>query len=138
MKVSRENISTVIPHRHPFIMIDNLLDAGLTFFETDFMVREENIFIWNNALQSPALIENIAQTCAAGFGYLQQTADAKPGMGVIGAITKLHVHTLPLVDSLIRTTAEVTHQLANVFLIRGENYCEGNILLECELKIVII
>lgn len=138
MKVSKENIITLIPHRHPFIMIDNLLDAGLTFFESDFTVRAENIFVKNNVLQSPALIENIAQTCAAGFGYLQSTTDAKPGMGVIGAITKLQLHSLPVVDNLIRTTAEVTHQLANVFLIKGENYCGGKILLECELKIVII
>ncbi|MBK5285688.1 MAG: hypothetical protein JJE25_09825 [Bacteroidia bacterium] len=138
MKVSRENIIGLIPHRHPFIMIDNLLDASPTSFQSDFLVRTENIFVENNVLQASALIENIAQTCAAGFGYLQSANDGEPGMGFIGAISKLKVHALPAVESLIRTTAEVTHQLANVFLIKGENYCDGKIILECELKIVII
>ena len=138
MKVSKENITTVIPQRDPFIMIDNLLEATPTSFETDFKVRIENIFVKGNILQEAALIENIAQTCAAGFGYLQSSAEGKPRTGFIGAISKLEVHSLPVVESVIHTKAEVTHNLENVFLIKGENICDGQILVQCELKIVVI
>jgi len=137
MKVSKENITTVIPQRNPFVMIDNLLEATPKLFETDFKVQVENIFLMNNILQEPALIENIAQTCAAGFGYLQDPKE-KPRIGFIGGISKLQVHSLPAVNSVISTKAEVTHQLENVFLIKGENFFEGKLLLECELKIVVI
>jgi 3-hydroxyacyl-[acyl-carrier-protein] dehydratase len=138
MKVNKENISSVIPQRHPFIMIDNLVDATPTSFETDFTVRSENIFVKNNVLQEPALIENIAQTCAAGFGFIQKNSGEKTGTGFIGAISKLEVHALPAVDSLIHTKARVMHQLENVFLVKGENFIGEEMLVECELKIVIL
>ena len=69
MEARKENIKFLIPHREPFIMIDNLTDVSPTKFESIFFVCSDNIFVRNEILQEPALIENIAQTCAAGFGF---------------------------------------------------------------------
>ena len=137
MKVSKENIKSFIPQRQPFIMIDNLLNASPTKFESDFEITSENIFLKNGILYEPALIENIAQTCAAGFGFVQSQFDGKPRLGFIGAVSKLEVHSLPNVNSIINTHVEVIHQLENIFLVKGENFCNGKKLIECEMKIVI-
>jgi len=137
MKISKENIKSFIPQREPFIMIDNLLDASQTKFESNFHVTNENIFLKNEILLEPALIENIAQTCAAGFGFVQSQFEGKPRLGFIGAVSKLEVHSLPKVNSTINTHVVVTHQLDNIFLVKGENFCNGKKLLECEMKIVV-
>jgi len=137
MKITKENIESVLPHRAPFVMIDNLIEASLKKFETDFIVQADNIFIKNECLQEPALIENIAQTCAAGFGYLNNQSDGAAKLGFIGAVAKLEVHNLPKINSKISTKAEVTYQFQNVFLVRGESYCDNVKLMECEMKIVI-
>ncbi len=137
MKISKEIITSFIPQKQPFVMIDNLLEAAMTGFESDFLVRKDNIFVENNELMEPGLIENIAQTCAAGFGFLQHEREEEPKIGFIGAITKLLVHSLPQINSLIHTNIAVIHQFENVFLVKGENFCGSNILLECEMKIVI-
>ncbi|MEZ5069007.1 MAG: hypothetical protein R2847_11185 [Bacteroidia bacterium] len=51
-------------------MIDTLKQADETGFQSEFTARADNIFMKDNRLTEPALIENIAQTyCAAGFGY---------------------------------------------------------------------
>jgi len=137
MIITKEHIESVLPHRSPFIMIDNLIDASTVEFKTDFVVQPDNIFMKNDVLQEPALIENIAQTCAAGFGYLNSQSDGNATLGFIGAVSKLELFNLPLVNSKITTKANVTYQFQNVFLVKGENYCEDVKLLECEMKIVI-
>lgn len=135
--ITKENIESVLPHRDPFIMIDNLIEASTVEFKTDFIVQPNNIFIKNEVLQEPALIENIAQTCAAGFGFLNSQSDGNATLGFIGAVTKLELFNLPGVNSKITTKAQVTYQFQNVFLVKGENYCNGTKLLECEMKIVV-
>ncbi len=37
----------------------------------------------------------------------------------------------------INTKVVVTHQLENIFLVKGENFDNGNLLVECEMKIVV-
>lgn len=137
MILSEENIESVIPQRSPFVMISNLLKANDINFETDFIIREENIFIKNGHLQETALIENIAQTCAAGFGFLNMQSGGKPMLGFIGAISKVKVYKLPEVNTRINTTIVVTHRLENIYLVKGENFFGDEKLLECEMKIVV-
>jgi 3-hydroxyacyl-[acyl-carrier-protein] dehydratase len=83
------------------------------------------------------LIENIAQTCAAGFGYQDSLSGGEPKVGFIGAVSKLQVYALPNVDTRISTRVVITHQLGTIFLAKGENFQDGKCLLDCEVKIVV-
>ena len=137
MIVSQENILNYLPHRKPFVMIDNLVTAGEELFESEFFISEDNLLVEDGFFQESGLMENIAQTCAAGFGFLDSSTGAEPKMGFIGAISKLEVFELPPVNALITTTVIPTHQLGNIFLVKGLNSLEGRKLLECEMKIVV-
>ena len=118
-------------------MVDSLIDATEEGFETAYTVSENNIFIEGEYLQEPALIENIAQTVAAGFGYLNSQLNDEPKLGFIGAISKLKVHSLPKINSIINTTVIVMFQMENIFLVKGINREGDRVLLECEMKIVV-
>ena len=131
------NIESIIPQRYPFVMVDSLIDATEEGFETAYTVSENNIFIEGEYLQEPALIENIAQTVAAGFGYLNSQLNDEPKLGFIGAISKLKVHSLPKINSIINTTVIVMFQMENIFLVKGINREGDRVLLECEMKIVV-
>jgi predicted hotdog family 3-hydroxylacyl-ACP dehydratase len=137
MKITREQIAEIIPQKAPFVMIDNLVEATGEMFESNFTVRNENIFLRDNQLTEPALIENIAQTCAAGFASLQKDQQGEPKIGFIGGITKLQVHSLPVIHEQVDTRVTVLYQLDQVFLVKGESFCSGKMLLECEMKIVV-
>jgi predicted hotdog family 3-hydroxylacyl-ACP dehydratase len=137
MIVAKERITDFIPHRKPFVMIDNLISADAEHFESDFFIEEDNVLVRSGHFEESGLIENIAQTCAAGFGFLDHENGGEPKIGFIGAVSKVEVFELPLVHSGIRTTVTPTHQLGNIFLLKGENYCNGRKLLECEIKIVV-
>lgn len=134
------NITEIIPHREPFIMVDHLIKADQSGFETEFTANQENIFAENGLLQEPALIENIAQSAAAGFGYLAQknAQDEEPKLGFIGAIGKLKLLSKPNIGEKIRTQVDIITQFENVILIKGENFNQnGDLLVTCEMKMVI-
>ena len=137
MLLNKENITEIIPQKAPFVMIDNLISADENGFKSSFQVRNDNIFFKDEKLQEPALIENIAQTVAAGFGYVDRQAGGEPKIGFIGAISKLKVHTLPTLNSEITTIVKHLYQFENVYLVKGENFCENQLLVECEMKIVV-
>ncbi|MCF2488995.1 hypothetical protein [Dyadobacter sp. CY347] len=137
MKVSKDAISQYIPHREPFIMIDNLVSVTNDRFESDFYIEEDNVLVEDGHFQESGLLENIAQTCAASFGFLGREEAGEPKIGFIGAITKVEVHQLPAVHATIRTIVEPLHQLGNIYLVKGESFLEGRILLGCEMKIVV-
>ncbi|PCJ00887.1 MAG: hypothetical protein COB15_02090 [Flavobacteriales bacterium] len=137
MLLSKEQTTEIIPQKAPFIMIDSLLSANEIDFKSSFVAMEQNIFSENGKLQEPALIENIAQTVAAGFSYVGQQQGGPPKIGFIGAISKLKVHQLPNIGDEINTTVTHLHKFENIYLIRGENYVNGNLLVECEMKIVV-
>ena len=137
MENDSKNIISLLPHRPPFVMVSELIKVTDNQFESEFFVHAENLFVKDGILTEAALIENIAQTCAAGFGYLDQQNDEEPKIGFIGSISRLKVHQLPPVDSKIITKATVTFKLGNIFVVKGENFLGEEKLVECEMKIVI-
>jgi len=131
------NIKEVIPQREPIIMVHNVISATETTFETSFEVTKDNLFLKNNILQEPALIENIAQSAAAGFGTLaKESGNKKDGLGFIGSITKVVCHKLPKIGDVLNTKVEIVTVFGAITLIKGKNFVNNELLLECEMKIV--
>ena len=138
MLVEKTNIKTYIPQREPFIMIDSLIDANETGFSSSFFINNNNIFIENNILSEAAIIENIAQTCAAGFGYLSSLEDeSKPRLGFIGAITKLEVFNEIKTNVMIETHVSIINTFENIHLIEGIARSSNIDILKCQMKIVL-
>jgi predicted hotdog family 3-hydroxylacyl-ACP dehydratase len=136
MKISKTEIENYIPQRKPFIMIDNLVNAAPEKFESDFLVLRENIFVEKGVLREFALIENIAQTSSAGLAITKKHTGKKDADGFIGAISKLSLYELPKVHDTIYTIVTLVAWFENMYLLKGENYLNGNKLLECEIKLV--
>lgn len=137
MIVAKDAITDFIPHRAPFVMIDNLVSATRERFDSDFTVAGDNVLVKEGFFQETGLIEHIAQTCAASFGYLDKEEGGEPKVGFIGAVSKVLVTELPPVGATIRTVVTPLHQLGNIYLVKGESFLDGRILLGCELKIVV-
>lgn len=138
MLVKKENITNYIPQRAPFVMIDELVHASEEGFETRFEIQTDNLFLDDQSLSESSLIENIAQTCAAGFGYVNaQKGNAEPQLGFIGAVSRLTVSGLAKAGDLIETKVAVLNSFDSIHLVEGTASCNGNVLVNCQLKIVI-
>lgn len=131
------DILPFIPQRPPFVMVDEIVSAEEQTCTTKFMVDAGNIFVKNDVLTEPALVENIAQTAAAHTGYLCKQKSEPVPVGFIGAVQQLEVFDLPAVGDTIETAIAVKTQVLNVTLITGKITCNKTPVAQCEMKIFI-
>jgi predicted hotdog family 3-hydroxylacyl-ACP dehydratase len=136
MVLSKDQIEAYIPQRAPFIMVDNLLVATPEKFETDFKILPDNIFLEDGILREFALIENIAQSSAAGLAVLNRIGSKDEVEGFIGGVTKVNVISLPEVNDTLHTIILPKAELGTMFLVQAATYANGKKLLECEVKLV--
>ena len=130
MILTSTEIQHYIPQRYPFVMVDNLLELISNHFKTDFTIMPDNIFVEDGFFREFGLIENIAQSSAAGIAFSRNYNGKTKPDGYIGAITKLKLFALPEVHDTIVTHIDLLFQFENMFLLKGQNYGKGKRLLE--------
>lgn len=138
MTILQIDILSIIPQRPPFVMVDRLIscdDENGT--HTTFVVKEDNILVYNNELTEAGLVENIAQTAAAGAGYISQLTGEPISTGYIAAIKNLEVFALPQIGDVIETRVVIINKIFEVTIISGTVECKGILLAKCEMKIFI-
>jgi predicted hotdog family 3-hydroxylacyl-ACP dehydratase len=133
------DVKTLIPQQPPFVMIDRLVHFDNVFTRTEFVIRQDNMFLENGLLLEAGLIENIAQTCAARLGYINKIIlNDVVRIGFIGAIKSLYINKLPGVDSTLETSIEVVNEVFNITLVNAMTLCNGEVLVTCEMKISVV
>ncbi|MDE7393988.1 MAG: pseudouridylate synthase [Muribaculaceae bacterium] len=140
MKLDEIDILELLPQRPPFVMIDRLVEYDETTTVTEFEVRADNIFIDSatGMLRREALIENIAQTCAARLGYYFKYILKQPvRVGVIGALRHCRFNTTAKVGDLLTTKITVREEIFGMTLIDGEVKCGDTVLASTEMKIAL-
>lgn len=131
------NVLNYIPQRLPIVMIDTLQRVDGTVTETAFTVLQNTLFVKDAVFQEPGLIENIAQTAAAGVGYTCALNNTAVPVGFIGAIKNLTIEYLPKVGDTLVTRVEVLEEIFDMTLIKGESFVGSIRAASCEMKIVL-
>src|SRR5579871_6249920 len=108
MAASIPDINTLIPQGPPFLMVDRLLAAEAPVTRTGYRVAAANPLVEDGRFSVAGLIENMAQTAAAGAGYEAQAAGARMHSGAIVSINRLEIERLPAVGDDLETTVTVT------------------------------
>lgn len=124
-----------IPQAPPFVMIDELLHTTGTETVTAFTVKEGHLFVEHGHFTEPGLIENIAQTAAAGMGKKAEDNQEPVQVGFIGAIKNWELQALPLVGETIQTRITVLHQIMNAHIVQGVITRNGVQIAAAEFKI---
>lgn len=138
MLIDKDTITNYIPQRFPFVMIDQLIAADETYFESEFVITAGNLFLKDSILSESALIENIAQTCAAGFGYVNsQKGEAAGKLGFIGSVSRLEVKKAAGEQDTITTKVSVISTFDTIHLIEGTAFRGEEELVTCQMKIVV-
>ncbi len=126
-----------IPQRPPVVMIDRLEEASDSGIISGLYVDANNIFVENGFLREPGLIENIAQTVAAGAGYNQVSNGNPVSLGFIAAIRDLKINELPHVGQDLKTVVKVMNEVMDVTIVRGEVFVGEELMAACEMRIFI-
>ena len=118
-------------------MVDELLFSDDDHTKTSFTVTEGNVFLINNAFTEAGLMENMAQTAAAGAGNMARIEDRPIDIGYIGAVKNLEVFELPVINDELMTEVKVETRLLNIAIVTGKVWRNDTLLAQCEMKIFI-
>ena len=124
-----------IPQKPPMVMVDRLTGVVENVTTTTFLIRDDNIFCENGELREPGLIENMAQTAAAGTGARTGDSSAEAPAGIIGGIRSLKISAFPKTGQEITTRITVLHHVFDATIALGEVFLEDQLIASCELKI---
>jgi predicted hotdog family 3-hydroxylacyl-ACP dehydratase len=132
-----DNILSLLPHRPPFVMIDELLFADGSSARTSYHVSPDNPLVEDGKWSEAGLLENIAQTVAAGAGYMAKSRNEAVQVGFIGGVKNFVVADLPSVGDQLITETIVTDDVFNMVRVEGKIHSKGTLIASCELNIFI-
>lgn len=130
-------ITELIPQRSPIIMVDRLLEVTDNEAVTCFTITEDNIFLDNNGtLKESGIIENIAQSASAMYGYEHQChGGMKAPVGYIGEIRNFTCNRCPSKGEKFITTITRGIEIGGVTEVTGIASVENEIIAQTRLKI---
>lgn len=136
MEIHEIDIQTLLPQQRPFIMIDRLLLCDRMQTQTDFLVQADNLFCDEGMLMESAIIENIAQTCAARMGYSNSVINTgEVRVGFIGSVRNFNLYRLPKIGETLVTQVDVQSEVFNITLVNATVKINDELIAECEMKI---
>ena len=133
------DVLTLLPQRPPFVMIDRLTHFDETVTTTQLTVRTDNLFTEADGHLNPcALVENIAQTCAARMGYINRYIyRQRVRLGYIGGIKNLQVLRTPRVGEVLTTSIEVLQEVMKLTLVNATVRVGDEVIVTAEMKIAL-
>jgi predicted hotdog family 3-hydroxylacyl-ACP dehydratase len=134
MNISND-ILEFIPQRRPFVMVDKLLYADEEKATTNFTITSGNILCEDGFFSEAGLMENIAQTIAAGRGYKKEMENKPIAGGYIAAVRNFEIFFLPKINDLLTTEIFVTGTIFNVTNVAGKILLNDSLVAQCEMKI---
>ena len=123
----------LIPQRKPIILVDRLLYSDIEKSVSDFLIREDCVFVDGGLLVSAGLLENIAQTCALRIGYLNRGQQVR--IGVVGAVKNFSVVRLPAVGETLTTTVKEVLYVDPALVVSAETRVGEESVATCEMKV---
>jgi len=118
-------------------MVGELLYSDDIVSRTSFTIPADNILVEDGSFTDTGIMENIAQTVAAGAGYAAIAAGKPVQIGYIGAVKNFEVFSLPAVGDTLQAEVVFKQQVFNVTIVNGTVSCNNNKVATCEMKIFI-
>lgn len=131
------SVTKLIPQRPPFVMVDRVLSCDKKNAVTEFLVREDNIFLDDMKLSTAGVIENMAQSCAARMGYVNMMKGESIKIGYIGDIHDCIVMRLPKCHEIIHTHVQIVEEVFHLTLAYVHMEIEGETVASARMKIAL-
>lgn len=135
MALPTNEVLQFLPQRPPVVMISALLEAGADGTLSSLTIAEENVFVENGILSESGLMENIAQTAAAGTGFKHHLENSPVPVGFIASVRSFQVFDFPKVNSVIYTRVKEIQEVMGVLIVEGQVTIGDTIVATAEMRI---
>lgn len=117
-------------------MIDEIIATDPTQTTCSFSILDNSIFVDEQGwFLEAGLVENMAQTVAAGTGFQAEKRQEAPPIGFIGQVKNLEIIQLPKVGDVIVTTITQQAQILNAIIVLAEVHLNKTLIAKAEYKI---
>ena len=117
-------------------MIGELLYADDSTARTRFKITPDNPMVDRGRFTPGGLLENIAQTVAAGAGYRALKEGRDVGPGHIVSVSRFNIVDLPAVGEELLTEITIRTRIPDIIVISGRVTCNAVEIAACEMKIL--
>ncbi|MES2374969.1 MAG: 3-hydroxyacyl-ACP dehydratase [Bacteroidota bacterium] len=132
-----ENILSLIPQKPPFVMVEELLFSDDNITRTSFTITADNVFVIDGEFSEAGMMENMAQTAAAGSGNMARIEERPVANGYIGQVKNFEIYSLPKVGDVLLTEVKMEVQVFDASIVSGRVWCNDVEVAQCEMKIFI-
>jgi len=136
--ISGNELLELIPQRPPVVMIDKFVYGDATSSISGLTVQATCVFCEDGFLSESGLVENIAQTAAAGVGYNCKKENTIVPIGFIAAIKNLEVIKLAPIGAEIRTEVTIINKVLDVTIVTGKVLMGQDEIVKCEMRIFLL
>ena len=130
-------ITNLIPQRTPFVMVDRVLSCDMTDAVTEFVIREDNIFLDDGKLSPAGMVENMAQSCAARMGCINRLRNESVKIGFIGDIRNCQIIRQPRQNEVVKTLVHVIEDVFSLTLAEVEVSVADEVIAKARIKIAL-
>ena len=140
------DITKFLPHRPPMLLVTSMPYIDDTSVTTNFQITKDCIFVQDDCLTAPGLIENAAQTCSAIVGQSYFHVDDLEGtsnsvIGYISAVKKVIIHALPKVGEILVSKATLVSRYdtegLSICTISCSSFRNDDLIVDCTLNCLI-
>jgi predicted hotdog family 3-hydroxylacyl-ACP dehydratase len=137
MELHEIPITSLIPQRPPFVMVDRVLSCDLSEAVTEFTVREDNIFLDDGLLSPAGIIESMAQSCAARMGCVNRMHGEAVKIGFIGDIRNCQIIRQPRCQEVLTTHVNIIEDVFNLTLANVTVNAGDEVIATARIKIAL-
>lgn len=132
-----DQIKCLIPQRSPIIMVHQLLHFEVFKAISALTVSTDTLFVRNNFLQEPGLLEHMAQTVALYSGYEYYLAKQPIKTGYIATMQNFMISALPKVGDTLTTTVIILKEMLNVNVVEITTQVNDQLIARGEMKLIL-
>mgnify|MGYP000926596639 CR=1 FL=1 len=131
------DVTDLLPQKKPFKMVDTLIFADAKRIQTSFTIQPDNVLVDDGVFTEGGMIENMAQSAAAGTGYFFTSQNKEVPIGYIGALKNVQVWHRAQIGDTIETELETLHTIGNATIVSGKIFFQKELFASCELTIFV-
>ena len=128
-------ITTLIPQRPPFVMVDCVLSCEDADAVTQFTVRPDNILLDGDFLSASGIIENMAQSCAARMGCVNRLSNLPVKIGTIGDIKDCEILRYPRCHEVLKTYVHIVINMHPLIMASVETRIDDEVIATARIKL---
>jgi len=119
------------------VMIDKLVRSGTDSAAATQTFEPDSYGVSGDVVLEPTLIECLAQTVAAAYGYDAVRLGRQPAMGMLVGVSDFQIYRHAVHSRKLELTVELKKQLGPLCLMEGRVRQNGHVVAEGTLKFYI-